>query len=137
MAGGDGFWKALRQVYPTTRTQRCWVHKTGNVLDKLPKRVQPRAKAQLHEIWMAPSRADAERAFDAFAEVFAAKYPKATECLKKDRDVLLTFHDFPAEHWAHVRTTNPIESTFAMVRLRHRKTKGSGSGRRAWRWSSS
>jgi transposase-like protein len=130
LATGDGalgFWKALRQVYPTTRTQRCWVHKTANVLDKMPKRVQPKAKEMLHEIWMAPSRADAERAFDAFVEMFAAKYPKAAECLKKDRDVLLIFYDFPAEHWGHVRTTNPIESTFATVRLRHRKTKGSGS----------
>ena len=130
LATGDGalgFWKALRQIYSMTRTQRCWVHKTANVLDKMPKRVQPRAKEKLHEIWMAPSRADAEKAFDAFVEMFAAKYPKASDCLKKDRDVLLTFYDFPAEHWVHVRTTNPIESTFATVRLRHRKTKGSGS----------
>jgi len=132
LATGDGalgFWKALRQVYPTTRTQRCWVHKTANVLDKLPKRVQPKAKEMLHEIWMASSRADAESAFDGFVEMFDSKYPKATECLKKDRDVLLTFYDFPAEHWMHIRTTNPIESTFATVRLRHRKTKGSGSRR--------
>jgi transposase-like protein len=130
LATGDGalgFWKALRQVYPTTRTQRCWVHKTANVLDKLPKRIQPKAKEMLHEIWMAASRADAETAFDAFIEMFEAKYPKATDCLTKDRDVLLTFYDFPAEHWVHIRTTNPIESTFATVRLRHRKTKGSGS----------
>jgi len=130
LATGDGalgFWKALRQVYPTTRAQRCWVHKTANVLDKLPKRVQPKAKEMLHEIWMAASRADAESAFDAFASMFEPKYPKAAECLTKDRDVLLTFYDFPAEHWIHIRTTNPIESTFATVRLRHRKTKGSGS----------
>lgn len=130
LATGDGalgFWKALRQVYPTTRTQRCWVHKTANVLDKVPKRIQPKAKEMLHEIWMAASRADAESAFDAFVEMFEPKYPKAVECLKKDRDVLLTFYDFPAEHWMHIRTTNPIESTFATVRLRHRKTKGSGS----------
>ena len=130
LATGDGalgFWKALPQVYPTTRVQRCWVHKTANVLDKLPKRVQPRAKAQLHEIWMAPSRADADRAFDAFVEMFEPKYPKAVACLTKDREVLLTFYDFPAEHWIHISTTNPIESTFATVRLRHRKTKGSGS----------
>ena len=130
LATGDGalgFWKALRQVWPTTRTQRCWVHKTANVLDKMPKRVQPKAKEMLHEIWMAPSRTDADKAFDAFVEMFTAKYPKAAHCLKKDRDVLLTFYDFPAEHWGHVRTTNPIESTFATVRLRHRKTKGSGS----------
>lgn len=130
LATGDGalgFWKALPQVYPKTRTQRCWVHKTANVLDKMPKRVQPKAKGALHEIWMAPSRVDAERAFDAFVAMFAAKYPKAAACLEKDRDALLTFYDFPAEHWVHVRTTNPIESTFATVRLRHRKTKGSGS----------
>ncbi|MHC4697178.1 MAG: IS256 family transposase [Planctomycetota bacterium] len=130
LATGDGalgFWKALRQVYPTTRTQRCWVHKTANVLDKLPKRVQPKAKEMLHEIWMASSRADAESAFDAFVEMFEPKYPAAVGCLNKDRDVLLAFYDFPAEHWVHIRTTNPIESTFATVRLRHRKTKGSGS----------
>ena len=130
LATGDGalgFWKALRQAYPTTRTQRCWVHKTANVLDKLPRRLQSKAKEMLHEIWMAASRADAESAFDAFIEMFAPKYPKAVECLTKDRDVLLTFYDFPAEHWMHIRTTNPIESTFATVRLRHRKTKGSGS----------
>ena len=130
LATGDGalgFWKALPQVYPSTRRQRCWVHKTANVLDKLPKRVQPGAKAALHEIWMAPSRADAQQAFDEFIEKFAAKYPKAAACLEKDREVLLTFYDFPAEHWIHVRTTNPIESTFATVRLRHRRTKGSGS----------
>ena len=130
LATGDGalgFWKALPQVYPSTRTQRCWVHKMANVLDKLPKRVQPGAKAALHEIWMAPSRADAQQAFDEFIEKFAAKYPKAATCLEKDREVLLTFYDFPAEHWIHVRTTNPIESTFATVRLRHRRTKGSGS----------
>ena len=130
LATGDGalgFWKALRQVYPTTRTQRCWVHKTANVLDKLPKRVQPKAKQMLHNIWMAPTRTDGETAFDAFIEMFEPKYPRAVECLTKDRDVLLTFYDFPAEHWMHIRTTNPIESTFATVRLRHRKTKGSGS----------
>jgi len=125
--GALGFWKALRQVYPTTRTQRCWVHKTANVLDKLPKRVQPKAKEMLHAIWMAPTRKDGEAAFDAFVEMFEAKYPKAVACLTKDRDVLLTFYDFPADHWIHIRTTNPIESTFATVRLRHRKTKGSGS----------
>jgi len=125
--GALGFWKALPQVYPTTREQRCWVHKTANVLDKMPKRVQSKAKQMLHAIWMAPTRADGEAAFDAFIEMFEPKYPKAVECLRKDRDVLLTFYDFPAEHWIHIRTTNPIESTFATVRLRHRKTKGSGS----------
>lgn len=130
LATGDGalgFWKALPQVFSTTREQRCWVHKTANVLDKLPKRLQPEAKEKLHAIWMAPTRADAEKSFDLFLAVYQAKYPKAAECLAKDRDVLLAFYDFPAEHWIHLRTTNPIESTFATVRLRHRRTKGSGS----------
>ena len=130
LATGDGalgFWKALPQVYPTTREQRCWVHKTANVLDKLPKRLQPEAKEKLHAIWMAPTRADAEKAFDLFVSTYQAKYVKATECLSKDRDVLLAFYDFPAEHWRHLRTTNPIESTFATVRLRHRRTKGNGT----------
>jgi putative transposase len=125
--GALGFWKALPQVWNTTRCQRCWVHKTANVLDKLPKRLQPHAKEKLHEIWMAATRADANQAFDLFLKTYEAKYPKATECLLKDRSELLAFYDFPAEHWIHVRTTNPIESTFATVRLRHRKTKGSGS----------
>jgi putative transposase len=130
LATGDGalgFWKALKQVFTTTREQRCWVHKTANVLDKLPKRLQPAAKNKLHEIWMAEKRADADKAFDLFLATYEAKYPKATECLSKDRAELLAFYDFPAEHWIHVRTTNPIESTFATVRLRHRKTKGNGS----------
>jgi putative transposase len=125
--GALGFWKALRQVYPATREQRCWVHKAANVLDKLHKRVQGKAKEMLHAIWMAPTRAAAEQAFAAFVEMFGAKYPGAVACLQKDRDVLLTFYDFPAEHWVHLRTTNPIESTFATVRLRHRRTKGNGS----------
>ena len=125
--GALGFWKALPQVWPTTRTQRCWVHKTANVLDKMAKKVQPGAKAKLHEIWMAPTRADAEQAFDHFAALYEPKYPTAIECLKKDRAELLTFYDFPAEHWIHLRTSNPIESTFATVRLRHRRTKGNGS----------
>jgi transposase-like protein len=125
--GALGFWKAVKQVWPTTQEQRCWVHKTANVLDKLPKGVQPKAKAKLHEVWMAESRADANKAFDLFLSTYEAKYPKATECLSKDRTELLAFYDFPAEHWRHIRTTNPIESTFATVRLRHRKTKGSGS----------
>ena len=127
--GALGFWKALPQVYPTTRAQRCWVHKTANVLDKLPKRLQPEAKEKLHDIWMAATRADAVKAFDLFLDTYSAKYPKAAECLRKDRDVLLAFYDFPAEHWGHLRTTNPIESTFATVRLRTVRTKGSGSRR--------
>lgn len=125
--GALGFWKALPQVYPTTREQRCWVHKTANVLDKLPKRLQPEAKEKLHDIWMAATRTDAVKAFDLFLETYTAKYPKAADCLRKDRDVLLAFYDFPAEHWGHLRTTNPIESTFATVRLRTVRTKGSGS----------
>jgi putative transposase len=125
--GALGFWAAIRKVFPETREQRCWVHKTANVLNKLPKSVQAKAKAMLHEIWQAETQADAEKAFDAFVATFEAKYPKASVCLAKDRDVLLTFYDFPAEHWVHLRTTNPIESTFATVRLRHRRTKGSGS----------
>jgi putative transposase len=125
--GALGFWKALAEVFPSTREQRCWVHKTANVLDKLPKGKQANAKAMLHEIWMSETKAEAETAFDAFVESDEAKYPKATGCLAKDRDVLLAFYDFPAEHWKHLRTTNPIESTFATIRLRHRRTKGSGS----------
>jgi len=122
--GALGFWKALRQVYGSTRCQRCWVHKTANVLDKLPKGQQAPAKQRLHEIWMAATRKEAERAFDYFIEAYQAKYPKATECLSKDREELLAFYDFPAEHWKHIRTTNPIESTFATVKLRTAKTRG-------------
>ena len=130
LATGDGalgFWAALRKVYPQTGAQRCWVHKTANVLNKMPKSVQPRAKADLHEIWMAETRASANKAIDAFLEKYQAKYEDACACLQKDRDVLLAFYDFPAEHWKHLRTTNPIESTFATIRLRHRRTKGSGT----------
>jgi putative transposase len=127
--GALGFWAALRKVYGETREQRCWLHKTVNVLNNMPKSVQPRAKTDIHEIWMAETRADAVKAFDAFLEKYRAKYPAACECLEKDRDVLLSFYDFPAEHWKHLRTTNPIESTFATIRLRHRRTKGSGSRR--------
>jgi putative transposase len=125
--GALGFWKAIRQVFPTTREQRCWVHKTANVLSKLPKRLHGTAKDGLHQIWMAAGRADAERAFDLFIETYEAKYPGAAECLAKDRDVLLTFYDFPAEHWLHIRTTNAIESVFATVRLRTKRTKGCGT----------
>jgi putative transposase len=125
--GARGFWAALREIYPATREQRCWVHKTANVLNKMPKSIQAKAKAMLHDIWMAPGRASAEKAFDLFLRSFSSKYPKAAACLEKDRDVLLTFYDFPSEHWVHIRTTNPIESTFATVRLRTRRTKGCGS----------
>jgi len=125
--GAKGFWKALQKVWPTTRSQRCWVHKTVNVLDKMAKTVQPGAKDKLKQIWMAPTRAEADKAFDNFVAIYEAKYAKATACLTEDRDTLLTLYDFPAEHWVHLRTTNPIESTFATVRLRHRRTKGNGS----------
>jgi len=125
--GALGFWKAIAEIYSATKEQRCWVHKTANILDKLPKAKQPQAKSMIHEIWMSETKEDANKACDAFLETYQAKYPKATECLAKDRDVLLTFYDFPAEHWRHLRTTNPIESTFATIRLRHRRTKGSGS----------
>lgn len=122
--GALGFWKALPQVFGTTRAQRCWVHKTANILNKLPKSQPPKAKAALHDIWMAATRQDAEKAFDHFLTVYGPKYPKAVECLEKDREALLAFYDFPAEHWIHLRTTNPIESTFATVRLRTAKTRG-------------
>ncbi|THB78675.1 MAG: IS256 family transposase [Desulfobacteraceae bacterium] len=121
--GSLGFWKALSKVYDTTRWQRCWVHKTANVLNNLPKSLQAKAKERLHQIWMADNKAEAVKNFDAFIQTYEAKYPKATDCLKKDRDVLLTFYDFPAEHWRHIRTTNPIESTFATVRLRTAKVR--------------
>jgi transposase-like protein len=127
LATGDGalgFWTALEEVFPTTRHQRCWVHKSANVLDKLPKSVQPAAKQDLREIWQAPDRATAETAIATFAEKYGAKYEKAITCLTKDRDALLTFYDFPAEHWDHLRTANPIESVFATVRHRTVRTKG-------------
>ena len=122
--GAMGFWAALEEVYGGAREQRCWVHKTRNVLNYLPKSSQPRAKQALHEIWMAETRAKAESAFDWFLETYEAKYPKATNCLLKDREELLAFYDFPAEHWVHLRTTNPIESTFATIRHRTARTKG-------------
>jgi len=122
--GSLGFWGALTKIYPETRHQRCWVHKTANVLNKVPKGMQPKVKAALQEIWMAATREDAYKAFDSFVETYEAKYPKAVDCLKKDREELLAFYDFPAEHWQHIRTTNPIESTFATVRLRTAKTRG-------------
>jgi transposase-like protein len=122
--GALGFWKALSKVYPETRWQRCWVHKTANVLNKLPKSLQAKAKAKLQQIWMAAEKDEAQRHFDDFIEVYGPKYPKAAECLQKDHEHLLTFYDFPAEHWRHIRTTNPIESTFATVRLRTNKVRG-------------
>ncbi|MCX5973479.1 MAG: transposase, partial [Coprothermobacterota bacterium] len=125
--GALGFWAALAEVYPQTREQRCWVHKTVNVLDRLPKRLQPKAKEMLQEIVRSPDRKSATEEMDHFAREFRAAYPKAVECLRKDRETLLTFYDFPAEHWIHLRTTNPIESSFASVKSRTRQTKGAGS----------
>lgn len=122
--GALGFWKALPKVFGKTRRQRCTVHKTVNVLDKLPKSAQKKAKGHLQDIWMAETKDDAEKAFDYFIDAYGPKYPKAAQCLEKDREDLLTFYDFPAEHWIHIRTTNPIESTFATVRLRTAKTRG-------------
>ena len=122
--GALGFWKALQKVFPKTRHQRCWVHKTANVLNKLPKSIQPKVKQALHEIWMAPTKKQAYEAFDIALSTYTAKYPKAMECLEKDKDEMLAFYDFPASHWQHIRTSNPIESTFATVRLRTAKTRG-------------
>lgn len=122
--GALGFWKALPQVFGKTRSQRCWVHKTVNVLNKLPKYLQAKAKSDLQQIWMAATRAQALAAFDGFVKTYSPKYPKAGECLTKDKEALLAFYDFPAAHWMHLRTTNPIESTFASVRLRTAKTRG-------------
>jgi putative transposase len=122
--GALGFWQALHEVWPQTRQQRCWVHKVANVLNKLPPSLQGKAKQDLHAIYEAESRKAAEDAFDRFIAKYRAKHDKAVTCLTKDRELLLTFYDFPAEHWKHVRTTNPIESTFATVRLRTDKTKG-------------
>jgi transposase-like protein len=129
--GALGFWKAAGEVWPTTREQRCWVHKTANVLNKLPKSQQPKAKRALQEIWMAETKPEAIAAFDAFVASYELKYEKATECLVKDRDTLLAFYDFPAEHWKHLRTTNPIESTFATVRHRTIRSKGCLSNKTA------
>jgi len=129
--GALGFWKAAGEVWPKAAGQRCWVHKTANVLAKLPKSQQPKAKRACQEIWMAETKAAAEVAFDAFIESYALKYEKAADCLAKDRDALLAFYDFPAEHWKHLRTTNPIESTFATVRHRTIRAKGCLSNKTA------
>ena len=122
--GAVGFWQALEEVYPTTRHQRCWVHKAANVLNKMAKSLQPAAKDDLQQIWMAESRADAETALDKFKAKCGAKHHKAVDCLSKDREPLLAFYDFPAEHWTHLQTTNPVESVFATVRRRTARTKG-------------
>jgi putative transposase len=125
--GALGFWAALEEEYPQVHEQRCWVHKTANVLDKLPQSVQPYAKKLIHEMYLSPTKEKALEAYRRFCSEYEAKYPKATDCLRKDEDVLFTFYDFPAEHWLHLRTTNPIESAFATVRHRTRQTKGCGS----------
>jgi len=122
--GAMGFWAALDEIYPKTRQQRCWMHKTMNVLNCLPKSAQPKAKQALHAIWQAETKADADQAFDLFIATYEAKYPKATLCLHKDRDELLVFYDFPAQHWQSIRTSNPIESTFATIRHRTKRSKG-------------
>jgi transposase-like protein len=130
LATGDGalgFWKALAEMYPAVCHQRCWVHKTANVLDKLPKSMQEKVKSSIHDIWMASARTDAEKAFDLALAQYEAKYPKAMECLRKDRAELLSFYDFPAEHWTHIRTSNPVESMFSTIRLRTAKTRNCGS----------
>ena len=125
--GALGFWRAVRDVWPETRPQRDWCHKMANVLDKLPKRLQPKAKRLLREIMYADTRAQAEEGMQRFAAEYGAKHPRAVETLRKDEDALFTYYDFPAEHWRHLRTTNVIESSFATVRLRQRVTKGAGS----------
>lgn len=122
--GALGFWKAISKVWPETKHQRCRAHKTANVLNKLPKSVQPKVKSALHDIWQAETREQAYQAFEQTVKQFKAKYPKAMECLNKDKEQMLAFYDYPAEHWQHIRTTNPIESTFATVRLRTAKTRG-------------
>ncbi len=133
LATGDGalgFWAALEKIYPETRQQRCWVHKARNVQSKLPKRLHGQAGDAMRQIWMADTKANAEKAFDLFLETYRDKYPPAVQCLQKDREELLTFYDFPAKHWTHIRTTNPIESIFSTVRLRHNKTRNN-AGRKA------
>nr|VFK24838.1 MAG: Transposase (or an inactivated derivative) [Candidatus Kentron sp. LPFa] len=125
--GALGFWSALEEEFPSTLHQRCWVHKTANVLDKMVKSVQKHAKSMIHEMYMAPNKEEALKSFDAFIHLYGAKYPGACQCLQKDKERLFTFYDFPAVHWRHIRTTNPIESTFATVRHRTRQTKGCGS----------
>lgn len=122
--GALGFWKALSKLYPDSKQQRCWVHKTRNVIDKVPKATQPKMKGALKDIYMAESKAEAKKAFDTFLDSYQAKFPQACECLSKDKDRLLTFYDFPAEHWRSIRSTNPIESTFATFALRTDKSRG-------------
>lgn len=139
--GALGFWKAVAKCWPDTDQQRCWVHKTANVKEKLPKAMQPKVKEALHNIWQAETREKVYKAFDNCIERFSPKYPKAMECLAKDKDSMLAFYDYPAENWQHIRTTNPVESVFATVRLRTAKTKNCGSRTttltmafKLWKW---
>ena len=125
--GGLGFWAAVEEEYPSCRHQRCWVHKTANVLDKMAKSVQPDAKQLIHEMYIAPTKEQGLQTLDQFEKLYMAKYPKACECLLKDKERLFTFYDFPAMHWQHIRTTNPIESMFATIRHRSEQTKGCGT----------
>ena len=125
--GALGFWSAAEEEFPDTRHQRCWVHKTANILEKIPKSVQPHAKKLIHEMYMAPKKKEALKAYDEFINLYEAKYPNAVKCLVKSKEELFTFYDYPSMHWLHIRTTNPIESTFATVRHRTRQTKGCGS----------
>ena len=125
--GALGFWKALEEEFPRCRQQRCWVHKTVNILDKMPKSVQANAKRMIHEMYMSPTKDAALKAYEEFLKHYSVKYPAACKCLEKDKEQLFNFYDFPAEHWIHIRTTNPIESTFATVRHRSRQTKGCGN----------
>ena len=122
--GAMGFWAALEEIYPDTRQQRCWMHKTGNVLNCLPKSMQPKAKQALHDIWQADTRGNAEKAFELFVKTYEAKYPKATLCLQRDQEELLAFYDFPAKQWQSLRTSNPIESTFGTIRHRTKRSRG-------------
>lgn len=125
--GAMGFWGALEEVYPSAKQQRCWVHKTANVLDKMPKSMQPKAKEKIHDIYLSSTREQALVSYNSFFSVYEKKFPQACECLKKDKETLFSFYDFPAEHWIHLRSTNPIESTFATVRHRTTRTKGCGT----------
>ena len=125
--GSLGFWSALEEEFSGCRQQRCWVHKTANILDKMPKSVQPNAKRMIHEMYLSPTKEAALKAYDGFLKLYTAKYQRACKCLEKDKEQLFTFYDYPADHWAHIRTTNPIESAFASVRHRTRQTKGCGS----------
>lgn len=125
--GALGFWAAIEEEYPKVNQQRCWVHKTANILDKLPKKIQPSAKELIHQMYISPKKEEALKAYDEFVKTYQAKYPKACECLEKDKDVLFAFYSYPTEHWTHIRSTNVIESAFATVRHRTRQTKGCGS----------